>query len=56
MKYNVLVRIPTMLEVEASSEEEAKEILLRQLISSKQIKPADYVEFVVAQECNINNV
>lgn len=48
MKYNVLVRIPTMIEVEASSEEEAKKRVYDNLVATNQIKPTDYVKIAMA--------
>lgn len=43
-KYKVWIIVPQGVEVNANSEEEAKELVLKELIRTKQIKPADLVE------------
>ena len=53
MKYIVFVSIPTKLEVDALNEEDAKKKVLDNLIMTKQVKPADYVEINVATEVNV---
>lgn len=50
MIYRVFVSIPVVLEVDASSEEDAEQQVLNSLIAQKQIKPADYVEIKVARD------
>ena len=55
MKYTVFVSVPNTIEIEANSEEDAKQKVLGNLISTKQIKPADYVEIKVAEEKHINS-
>ena len=53
MKYTVFVSIPTKVEVEALNEEEAKKKVYDNLVSTNQIKPADYVKIGVATEVNV---
>lgn len=55
MKYMVFVSVPSIIEIEANSEEDAKQQVLNNLINTKQIKPADYVEIKVAEEKHINS-
>ena len=52
MKYDVFVSIATGVEVEALNEEDAKNKVYDNLVATKQIKPADYVEINVATEVN----
>lgn len=53
MKYTVFVSIPTKLEIDALNEEDAKKKVYNNLVATKQIKPADYVEINVATEVNV---
>ena len=53
MKYIVFVSIPTSVEVEALSEEDAKKKVYDNLVATNQIKPADYVEINVATEVDV---
>lgn len=53
MLYTVFVSIPTKIEISANSAEEAEKIVRDQLIASKQIKQADYIEIKVAEEGSI---
>lgn len=50
MKYTVFVTSPINIEVDAANEEEAKKKVYDNLVSSKQIKPTDYVEIKVVTE------
>lgn len=50
MKYTVFVSIPTKVEVEALNEEDAKKKVYDNLVTTKQIKPADYVKIEAATE------
>ena len=53
MKYIVFVSVPTKIEVEALNEEDAKKKVYDNLVATKQIKPADYIEINVATEVNV---
>lgn len=53
MKYTVFISVPTKIEVEALNEDDAKKKVYDNLVSTKQIKPADYVEINVATEVNV---
>ena len=53
MKYIVFVSIPTKIEVEALNEEDAKNKVYDNLVATKQIKPAGYVEINVATDVNV---
>lgn len=53
MKYTVFISIPTKIEVEALNEEDAKKKVYDNLVATKQIKPADYIEIKVATEVNV---
>ena len=53
MKYTVFVSIPTSVEVEALNEEDAKKKVYDILVTTNQIKPADYVKIDVATEVNV---
>lgn len=55
MKYTVFISIPTAIEVEAINEEEAKKIVLDNLIATNQIKPATPINISVAQEVKVND-
>ena len=48
-KYKVWISIPQAIDVEAESEEDAKEKVLTHLVNTKQIKPADYIELEIIQ-------
>ena len=48
-KYKVWVSMPQVIDVEAESEESAKEKVLTHLVNTKQVKPADYIELEVTQ-------
>ena len=50
MKYTVFISVPTKVEVEALSEEDAKKKVYDNLVSTKQIKPLDYIDISVATE------
>ncbi|MDY2737280.1 hypothetical protein [Intestinibacter sp.] len=52
MKYIVFVSVPTKIEVDALNEEDAKKKVYDNLVATKQIKPADYIEINVATEVN----
>lgn len=47
--YKLLLTIPTIVEVEGYSEEDAVERLRNNLITSGQLKPADVVKIQVVQ-------
>ena len=53
MKYTVFISVPTKIEVEALNEEDAKKKVYDNLVATKQIKPADYIEITVATEVNV---
>ena len=53
MKYIVFVSVPTKIEVDALNEEDAKKKVYDNLVATKQIKPADYIEINVATEVNV---
>lgn len=53
MKYKVMIEIPNIVEVEASSPEKAEEIVRDNLINTKQIKPTDPIKIFAIQETNI---
>ena len=53
MKYTVFISVPTKIEVEALNEEDAKKKVYDNLVATKQIKPADYIEINVATEVNV---
>ena len=53
MKYIVFVSVPTKVEVDALNEEDAKKKVYDNLVATKQIKPADYIEINVATEVNV---
>lgn len=48
-KYKVWIILPQDVEVNANSEEEAKELVLKQLLQAKQITPTDPVELKVVK-------
>ena len=50
MKYNVCVEILNIIEIEATSEDDAIEKVRSALIAQKQIKETDPVTFSVAEE------
>lgn len=53
MLYTVFVAMPTKIEVEANSAEEAEKMVRENLIKSGQMKPADWFEIKVAEEVKI---
>lgn len=53
MKYIVFVSVPTKIEVEALNEDDAKNKVYDNLVTTNQIKPADYVKIDVATEVNV---
>ena len=53
MKYIVFISVPTKIEVEALNGEDAKKKVYDNLVTTKQIKPADYVVINVATEANV---
>ena len=53
MKYIVFVSVPTKIEVDALNEEDAKKKVYDNLVATKQIKHADYIEINVATEVNV---
>ena len=55
MKYVVFISIPTVIEVEAASEEDAKKRVLDNLIATNQIKPAAPIDISIAQEVKVND-
>lgn len=48
--YKVKVCLPTILDVPATSEEDAKQRVIQMLIDSKQMKPADYAEISIIEQ------
>ena len=54
MYYTAFVNIPIKLEIDASNEEEAKKKIYNNLISTNQIKPADWIEIKISSEANRN--
>lgn len=50
MKYTVFVTSPVKMEIDAANEEEAKKKVFDNLVSTRQIKPTDYVEIKVVTE------
>lgn len=55
MRYTVFISVPNVMEVEAMNEEEAKKIVLDNLIATNQIKPATPINISVAQEVKVND-
>lgn len=43
-KYKVWIILPHDVEVDANSEDEAKELVLKQLLQTRQVKPTDLIE------------
>ena len=48
MKYIVFISIPTRVEVKALNEEDAKKKVYDNLVTTNQIKSADYIKIAVA--------
>ena len=48
MKYIVFISIPTRVEVRALNEEDAKKKVYDNLVTTNQIKSADYIKIAVA--------
>ena len=53
-KYLVLVKYPTVMEVEAASENDALQTIRQQLIVNNQIKEADPIEIQIVREVSID--
>ena len=53
MKYIVFISVPTKIEVKAFNEKDAKKKVYDNLVSTNQIKSADYVVINVATEANV---
>lgn len=53
MKYSAIIKVPTVVEIEASSEEDAVSLIRENLIQTQQIKPADPVDISVVAEVKL---
>ena len=50
VKYTVFISVPTKIEVDALNEEDAKNKVYDNLVTTKRIKPADYVKIDTVTE------
>ena len=48
VKYTVFISVPTKIEVDALNEEDAKKKVYDNLVTTNQIKSADYIKIAVA--------
>ena len=55
MTYHVVVELPTVIMIDADNSEEAVKKVIDNLIQSQQIKPADPIKVLVAEEGDIDN-
>jgi hypothetical protein len=49
-KYKIIIKIPTLIELEANSEVEAINKVKDGLVNSNQIKPCDPIDIIIIEE------
>ena len=52
-EYILIIEIPTIVKIQAESEDDAIEKVKNDLIESQQIKPADQFKITVAEEVKV---